>query len=48
MSLAKFGVQVGGTQIRRALIRYIVIFLVGFRKCCWETVPLHVLRFLHQ
>lgn len=37
LSLATFGAQVGGTQIRRALIRYIIIFLVSFRKCCWEV-----------
>lgn len=46
ISLTKFGSQVGGAQIRRALIRYSVIFLVHFRKLTGKNVHLAVLRFL--
>ena len=42
ISLTKLGSQVGGAQIRRALIRYSVVFLVHFRgkkKSYWRNVP---------
>lgn len=50
ISLTKLGSQVGGAQIRRALIRYSVVFLVHFRgkKATGEMSHLAVWRFLQH